>query len=78
LTQLGPEITVGWGGACAHAPAPAQVTTDLAPAYPKVVDKLLAAARPATGQCANNPIEADHGRFKARGGRGQRTSFARR
>ncbi len=49
-----------------HAPTPAEVTTDRAPAYLKVLDELLPAARHVTEQYANNPIEADHGRLKAR------------
>jgi IS6 family transposase len=49
-----------------HAPAPVGVTTDRAPAYLKVLDELLPAALHVTEQYANNPIEADHGRLKAR------------
>src|SRR5439155_4941305 len=49
-----------------HGPAPAEVTTDRAPAYLKVLDQLLPAARHVTGQYENNPIDADHGRLKAR------------
>jgi len=52
--------------ALAHAPTPAEVTTDRAPAYLKVLDELLPAARHVTEQYANNPIECDHGRLKAR------------
>jgi IS6 family transposase len=52
--------------ALAHAPAPVEVTTDRAPAYLHVLDELLPAARHVTEQYENNPIEADHGRLKAR------------
>jgi transposase, IS6 family len=52
--------------ALAHAPAPAEVTTDRAPAYLQVLDELLPATRHVTEPYANNPIEADHGRLKAR------------
>jgi len=50
----------------AHTLAPTEVTTDRAPAYLQVLDELLPAARHITEQYANNPIEADHGRLKAR------------
>jgi transposase, IS6 family len=49
-----------------HGPRPTEVTTDRAPAYPRVVDELLPAACPVTEQYANNAVEADHGRLKAR------------
>ncbi len=52
--------------ALAHPPAPVEVTTDRAAAYLKVLDELLPAARHVIEQYANNPIEADHGRLKAR------------
>ena len=45
---------------------PAEVTTDRAPACPRVLDELIPSALHTTGQCANNPVEADHGRLKAR------------
>jgi IS6 family transposase len=45
--------------------APVEVTTDRAPVYPRVLDELVA-ARHVTEQYANNAIEADHGRLKAR------------
>ena len=45
---------------------PAEVTTDRAPAYPRVLDELVSAARHDTEQYANNRVEADHGRLKAR------------
>jgi IS6 family transposase len=39
---------------------------DRASAYPRVLDELAPAARHITEQYANNPVEADHGRLKAR------------
>jgi transposase, IS6 family len=47
-------------------PAPVEVTTDRAPVYPRVIDELVPAARHVLEQHANNAIEADHGRLKAR------------
>jgi transposase, IS6 family len=41
-----------------QGPRPTEVTTDRAPAYPRVVDELLPAACPVTEQYANNPVEA--------------------
>jgi IS6 family transposase len=49
-----------------HGPEPSEVTTDRAPAYPRALDELTPAACHITEQYANIPIEADHGRFKAR------------
>ncbi len=45
---------------------PVEVTTDRAPAYPRVLDELIPAAPHDTEQYANNIVEADHGRLKAR------------
>ena len=45
---------------------PAEITTDRAPACPRVLDELIPSALHTTEQYANNPIEADHGRLKAR------------
>jgi len=45
--------------------APVEVVTDRAPVYPRVLDE-LAAARHVTERYANNAIEPDHGRLKAR------------
>ena len=45
---------------------PTEVTTDRAPAYPRVIDELVVEACHVVEQYANNPIEADHGRLKAR------------
>jgi transposase, IS6 family len=49
-----------------HGPRPAEVNTDRAPAYPRVVDELLPSACHVVEQYANNPVEADHGRLKSR------------
>ena len=40
---------------------PVEVTTDAAPIYPAVLDKLVPSAWHHVEQYANNPIEADHG-----------------
>jgi IS6 family transposase len=45
---------------------PVEVTTDRAPVFPRVIEDLAAGARHVTEQYANNVIEADHGRLKAR------------
>jgi transposase-like protein len=45
---------------------PTEVTTDQAPAYPVVLEELLPAAWHRTDRYANNRVEADHGRLKAR------------
>jgi len=45
---------------------PGEVTTDKAPVYPVVLDELLPAAWHRTEQDANNRVECDHGRLKAR------------
>ena len=44
---------------------PTDVTTDRAPAYPRVLDEHVPAALHVVEQYANNPVEADHGRLKA-------------
>ena len=49
-----------------HGPRPTEVSTDRAPAYPRVLDELLPGACHVTEQYANNTVEADHGRLKAR------------
>ena len=46
--------------------APAEVVTDRARTLLTVVDELMPAAFHDTAQYANNRIEADHGRLKAR------------
>jgi transposase, IS6 family len=45
---------------------PVEVNTDRAPAYPRVLDELVPSALHTVERHANNPIEADHGRLKAR------------
>jgi transposase-like protein len=45
---------------------PVEVTTDRAPAYPRVLDELVPSAMHTVERHANNPVEADHGRLKAR------------
>jgi hypothetical protein len=45
---------------------PAEVTTDQARLYPAVLDELLPAAWHRTDRYANNRVECDHGRLKAR------------
>jgi IS6 family transposase len=49
-----------------HGPSPTEVSTDQAPAYPRVIEELIPAACHITEQYANNSVEADHGRLKAR------------
>jgi transposase, IS6 family len=49
-----------------QGPPPAEVTTNRATAYPRVLDELVPAACHVTEQYQNNPIEADHGRLKSR------------
>jgi transposase, IS6 family len=46
--------------------APVEVTTDKAPVYLGVLEALLPAAWHRTDQYANNAIECDHDRLKAR------------
>jgi transposase, IS6 family len=45
---------------------PAEVTTDRAPAYPRVLDELIPSALHTVERYANSPVETDHGRLKAR------------
>jgi len=45
---------------------PVAVTTDRAPAYPRVLDELIPDALHDTEQYANNRVEADHGQLKSR------------
>jgi transposase, IS6 family len=47
-------------------PAPVEVTTDRAPAYPRVIDEYIPSARHVLERYANNAVEADHARLKAR------------
>ncbi len=46
--------------------SPVEVTTDQYRVYPRVLDEVLPAAFHDTEMHANNPIETDHGRLKAR------------
>ena len=45
---------------------PAEVTTDRAPACPRVPGELIPSALHTVERYANNPVETDHGRLKAR------------
>jgi transposase-like protein len=45
---------------------PTEVSTDRAPAYPRGIEELIPVACHVTKWYANNPMEADHGRLKAR------------
>jgi transposase-like protein len=47
-------------------PPPVEVTTDRAPVYPRVIDELATPARHVLDRYANNSVESDHGRLKAR------------
>ncbi|MCA1693617.1 MAG: transposase, partial [Actinobacteria bacterium] len=49
-----------------YGPAPAEIITDRATAYPRVLDELVPAACHVTEHYANNRIEADHGQLKSR------------
>lgn len=46
--------------------SPVEVTTDRAPVCPRVIDEFAPAAQHVLEQYANNTVEADHGRLKAR------------
>ena len=46
--------------------SPVEVTTDQAPVYPAVLEERLPAAWHRTDRYANNRVECDHGRLKAR------------
>ena len=48
-----------------HGAHPTEVSTDQAPAYPRVLDELLPAACHIVEQYTSNPIEPDHGRLKS-------------
>jgi transposase-like protein len=45
---------------------PVEVTTDCAPVYPRVLGEYVPGALHVKQQYANNAVEADHGRLKAR------------
>ena len=52
--------------ALAAATSPTEVSTDRAPAYPRIVEGLLPGALHVTVRHVNNRVEADHGWLKAR------------
>jgi transposase-like protein len=52
--------------ALGHGSSPVEVTTDRAPVYPRVIEEVIPAAGHTFEQYANNRMEADHARFKAR------------
>ena len=62
----GPAARAFFTRAMRFGPAPIEVTTDRAPVYPRVIDALVPGARHVLEQYANNVVEADHGRLKAR------------
>jgi IS6 family transposase len=45
---------------------PVEVMTDRAPVYPRVLDELVPSALHTVEQHVSTPIEADHGKLKAR------------
>ncbi len=47
-------------------PSPVEITTDRAPVYPRVIEESVPTSRQVLEQYANNRVEADHGRLKAR------------
>ncbi len=49
-----------------YGPHPTEVSTDRAPIYPRVIEELIPVACHIVEQYVNNPVEADHGRLKAR------------
>jgi transposase, IS6 family len=55
-----------FGRALRAGAVPVEVTTDRAAVYPRVLDELILSALHIVEQYANNPIETDHGRLKAR------------
>jgi len=52
--------------ALTFGPTPVEGTTDHAPVYPRVIDEFAPKARHVLEQYANNVVEADHSRLKAR------------
>jgi IS6 family transposase len=49
-----------------YGTSPTEVNTDRAPAYVRVPDEVLPGACHIVEPYANNPVESDHGRLKAR------------
>jgi IS6 family transposase len=62
----GDAARVFFARALTHGSLPVEVTTDRAPVYPRVIDEVIPAARHTSEQYANNRVEADHARLKAR------------
>jgi transposase-like protein len=62
----GPAARAFFTRARTSGPSPVEVTTDRAPVYPRVLDQFAPTARHDTEQYANNRVEADHARLKAR------------
>ncbi len=63
------DLSAAWAflsRALAAGVVPVEVTTDRAPAYPRILDEFIPGALHNTEQYANNRVEADHGRLKAR------------
>ena len=52
--------------ALASGTVPVEVTTDRAPAYPRLLDEFVPGALHVVAQYADNAVAADHGRLKAR------------
>jgi len=52
--------------ALTFGPTPVEVTADRAPVYPRIIDEFAPGARHVLERYADNVIEADHGRLKAR------------
>jgi transposase, IS6 family len=59
-------LSTALNGCQCGRPTPIVVTTDKAGPYLRVLDEVVPAAAHVTEQYANNRIEADHGRLKAR------------
>ncbi|MCK9930632.1 IS6 family transposase [Frankia sp. Mgl5] len=55
-----------FAAALSHGRRPAEVTTDKAPVYPRLLDELVPEACHVDATQENNRLEADHGRLKAR------------
>ena len=67
MLRVSPDATVPFERAIGSTKVrPAEVTTDQAPVYPTLMEELLPAAWHRPDRYANNRVEADHGRLKAR------------
>jgi IS6 family transposase len=62
----GPPARAFFTRALKFGAVPIEVTSDRAPVYPRIIDDLAPQARHMLEQYANNRIESDHGRLKAR------------